>query len=65
MPAALAGIAEEVRPWTAAETNINFMARPRTEAPLATAWPADTFARLAEVRRRYDPDGVLNPNAGY
>jgi FAD/FMN-containing dehydrogenase len=65
MPAAFARITDDVRPWTAAETNINFMARPKSDAHLATAWPADTFARLAEVRRRYDPDGVLNPNAGY
>jgi FAD/FMN-containing dehydrogenase len=65
MPAAHARIVEEVRPWTAAETNINFMVRPSSPAQLATAWPAETFARLAEVRRRYDPDGVFNPNAGY
>ncbi len=45
--------------------SINFMVRPVSEAHLATAWPADTFARLAEVRRRYDPDGVFSPNAGY
>jgi FAD/FMN-containing dehydrogenase len=65
MPAAHARIVEDVRPWTAAESNINFMVRPVSAEHLATAWPADTFARLAEVRRRYDPDGVFNPNAGY
>ncbi len=65
MPAAFARITEDVRPWTAAESNINFMVRPSSASHLATAWPADTFARLAEVRRRYDPDGVFNPNAGY
>lgn len=65
MPAAFARITEDVRPWTAAESNINFMVRPVSADHLATAWPADTFARLAEVRRRYDPDGVFNPNAGY
>jgi hypothetical protein len=65
MPAAFARLTEDVAPWTAAETNINFMVRPASAAHYATAWPADTFARLAEVRRRYDPDGVFNPNAGY
>jgi hypothetical protein len=65
MPAVHARITEDVRPWTAAESNINFMVRPVSDAHLATAWPADTFARLAEVRQRYDPDGVFNPNAGY
>jgi hypothetical protein len=65
MPAAHARIVEDVKPWTAAESNINFMVRPSSDTHLATAWPADTFARLAEVRRRYDPDGVFNPNAGY
>jgi len=65
MPAAFAQLTEDVRPWTAAETNINFMVRPTSSAHYATAWPGDTFARLAEVRRRYDPDGVFNPNAGY
>jgi FAD/FMN-containing dehydrogenase len=64
-PAAHARIVDDVRPWTAAESNINFMVKPASEAQLATAWPAETFARLAEVRRRYDPDGVFNANAGY
>jgi hypothetical protein len=36
-----------------------------SEAHLATAWPADTFARRVEVRRRYDPDGVFSANASY
>jgi FAD/FMN-containing dehydrogenase len=65
MPAAHARLVEDVRPWTAAESNINFMVRPSSAAQLATAWPADTFARLAEVRRRYDPDGVFNTGSGY
>lgn len=65
MPAAFARIVDDVRPWTAAESNINFMVRPGSAAHYATAWPADTFARLADVRRRYDPDGVFNSNAGY
>jgi FAD/FMN-containing dehydrogenase len=65
MPAAHARLVEDVRPWTAAESNINFMVRPSSAAQLATAWPAETFARLADVRRRYDPDGVFNTGGGY
>ena len=48
-----------LQPWTAAETNINFAGKLRSAQHYASAWPATTFARLADVRRRYDPDGVL------
>jgi FAD/FMN-containing dehydrogenase len=65
MPAAFARLSEDVRPWIAKESNINFMARPLSDAHLATAWSPATFARLAEIRKRYDPDRVFNPNAGY
>ena len=65
MPAAFARVSEDVRPWTAGESNINFMARPLSDAHLATAWSAATFARLAGIRQRYDPDRVFNPHAGY
>ena len=65
MPAAFARLSDDVRPWMAEESNINFMARPSSDAHLATAWPVDTFTRLAAIRRRYDPDRVFNPNAGY
>jgi hypothetical protein len=46
-----------VRNWLCAETNVNF-AEP-TAAGLIDAWPPATRARLAELRRRYDPDGVF------
>jgi FAD/FMN-containing dehydrogenase len=65
MPAAFARVSEDVRPWTAGQSNINFMARPLSEAHLATAWSAATFTRLAGIRQRYDPDRVFNPHAGY
>ena len=52
-------INQALRPWIAAETNINFAGKLRSAQHYASAWPVDTFARLADVRRRYDPDGVL------
>jgi FAD/FMN-containing dehydrogenase len=59
IPAAAGRLWDGLRPWTAAETNINLLGNPHAPAPYASAWPADTFARLADVRRRYDPDGVF------
>jgi hypothetical protein len=65
MPAAFARLSEDVRPWIAEESNINFMVRPLSDAHLATAWSAATFARLTRIRQQYDPDRVFNPHAGY
>lgn len=63
--------AGENEAWTAAfraelpigdpATYVNFMG---TEGPDAatTAYPASTFARLREVKRRYDPDNLFRSN---
>jgi FAD/FMN-containing dehydrogenase len=57
VPRAVARVRASVRAWLSAETNINF-AELSAEG-LAHAWPAATRARLAELRRRYDPDAVF------
>jgi hypothetical protein len=55
VPAAADRLIAEVQPWLSPETNINFAGKPRSPEHLASAWPAATLARLAEVRRRHDP----------
>jgi len=59
VPAAAERVVEAVGSWVAAETNVNFMGVPRSAGHFASAWSVETFARLAEVRRRVDPDGVF------
>jgi hypothetical protein len=54
LPAAGRSLLDALGPWVADELNPNFgggLGPPR--------WSAATTARLDEVRRRYDPDGVL------
>ncbi len=50
---------DAVAPWAAAETNINFTPVARSAAHLASAWSPATGARLAVLRRQYDPLLVL------
>jgi hypothetical protein len=57
VPRAVERVRASVRGWLSAETNVNF-AELSAEG-LAHAWPAATRARLAELRRRYDPDAVF------
>lgn len=57
LPRAAAAFAETLRPWTAAATNIHFISHVPAAEEFATAWPAETFGRLAALRRRVDPEG--------
>jgi FAD/FMN-containing dehydrogenase len=59
LPRAAAGFADAIRAWIAPETNIHWISHVPGAAEFATAWPAATSARLAEVRRRVDPDGLF------
>jgi hypothetical protein len=52
-------IAEAMRPWTAAGGYFNFAERP---CDVDSILPAETCARLAEVRRNWDPDGTFVAN---
>jgi hypothetical protein len=58
VPAAADALFAALGPWLAPETNINFVGVRRpglTGAP----WAPETAARLDEVRKAYDPHGVL------
>ena len=59
LPAALDQLTATLRPWISPETNINFMGKPRSVEHYASAWPSATFARLTQIRRRYDPEGIF------
>lgn len=50
---------EQVRPWRAPVTNINFAGDPYLPTIVAEAWHPDVRSRLSDVRAAYDPAGVL------
>jgi FAD binding domain-containing protein len=56
LPVAADALADELGPWRSAQTNVNFLGATQR---LGDAWSAETFARLAGVRERYDPDRVF------
>lgn len=59
LPTAVDGFAAALAPWRAPQTSIHFVSSRPDAAEFASAWPAETFRRLAAVRRRVDPDGVF------
>jgi FAD/FMN-containing dehydrogenase len=59
LPTAYAGLREALAPWIAPTTTINWLSEPDDPAQFRSAWSPETFARLAEVRRTFDPDGIL------
>ncbi len=59
LPGAYAGLRAALEPWIAPTTTINWLSEPDDPAQFRSAWSPDDLARLAEVRRRYDPSGVL------
>jgi hypothetical protein len=44
-------------PWTTGRTFLNFVEKPEA---MGTSFPPDVLARLAEVKRRYDPKGLIH-----
>jgi FAD/FMN-containing dehydrogenase len=66
IPEAAAGCFEALAPWIAAENNVNFASAFASQQEYEGAWPSATFARLAEVKKKYDPAGlfVYGVNAG-
>jgi hypothetical protein len=50
---------DAMQPWAAPGAFFNMTERP---LPLEEILPADTCARLAEVKRRWDPDGLIRAN---
>jgi hypothetical protein len=54
-----AALMNDLAPWRSPHNNVNFLAPIRSPEDLANAWPAATFSRLTEIRRRYDPEGLF------
>ena len=52
-------VREALAPWSATRRYLNFVDVP---APAALSFDEDTFARLQQVKGRYDPDGVFRAN---
>jgi hypothetical protein len=50
---------DEMQPWAAAGGYFNFAERP---CDVDAILPAEVCARLADVKRRYDPDGMIVAN---
>ena len=46
-------------PWSTGQTVLNLHGRPGDEADRARAWDPETYRRLRELRRRYDPAGLI------
>ncbi|MCU1405319.1 MAG: mcrA [Glaciihabitans sp.] len=61
VPAAINGVFAAISPWASTAMNINFLATIPNEAVFASAWPAEMFTRLTEIRRRWDPAGIFSP----
>jgi FAD/FMN-containing dehydrogenase len=53
------GILARIKPWISAQSTINFAGGLSIPGSYEASWPADTFARLAEVRAAYDPNNVF------
>jgi hypothetical protein len=52
-------VVEAMRPWAAEGLYFNFVDRP---FDVDAILPAETSSRLAEVKRKWDPDGVIRAN---
>ncbi|MFF0267456.1 FAD-binding oxidoreductase [Kribbella sp. NPDC004536] len=59
LPATVDALLAKLAPWVCAETTVNFAGGFALPGSYEASWPADTFARLAEVRAAYDPDGLF------
>ena len=57
--AAVAAVAEQLRPHATGGSFLNFLGDP---ARTATAYTAGDYERLAAIKRDYDPDNVFNYN---
>jgi len=59
LPAAFARLRAAIAPWVASTTTINWLSEPEDVEQFRSAWSPADLARLAEIRRRYDPAGIL------
>ncbi|HEX4400328.1 MAG TPA: FAD-binding oxidoreductase [Galbitalea sp.] len=60
IPEAAAACFEALAPWISAENNVNFAGAFASREEYEAAWPVATFARLTEVRKKYDPKGLFS-----
>jgi FAD/FMN-containing dehydrogenase len=59
LPGAYAQLRGALAEWIAPTTTINWLSEPNDPVQFRSAWSPEAFERLAQVRRRYDPDGIL------
>ena len=59
LPGALDRLHEAMEPWSAEHGYLNFAERP---CDVNALLPPETCERLAEVKRRWDPDGLIRAN---
>ncbi|HEY3561509.1 MAG TPA: FAD-binding oxidoreductase [Kribbella sp.] len=59
LPATVDGVLARLAPWVCAETTVNFAGAFALPGSYEASWPAETFARLADVRAAYDPDTLF------
>ena len=64
IPTAAAAVKRDLAPSFADEGNINFVGDPLPADEVAHAWSESTRRRLDQVRRKYEPRGVLAVPAG-
>ncbi|TDU88303.1 FAD/FMN-containing dehydrogenase [Kribbella voronezhensis] len=59
LPPLVDGIIAQLAPWVSTDNNINFAGGLELQGSYETSWPAETSARLAEVRATYDPNSLF------
>lgn len=59
LPGVVDGVLAGLDDWFSDQTQINFDAAFAFPGSYEACWPAETFARLAEVRATYDPDKLF------
>ncbi len=59
LPAAADHVTAAIEHWLCPETNVNFAGHFSSLEQFRSAWPAQAFDRLAELRHRYDPARVF------
>jgi FAD/FMN-containing dehydrogenase len=59
LPATVEAVLQRLEPWVSTETTVNFAGDFALPGSYEASWPADTFARLADVRAAYDPDSLF------
>ncbi len=50
---------DALAPWATGQEPVNSSGGPRTPGDGSLAWPAETRARLLEIKAKYDPDNVF------